>query len=235
MAEPLDRRRRRRHLGRAAPARHRRHRRPEDRRPLAAPQGARRRRAGSSPSPAASSRPTAGWPRTRSTRSSRRSGRGRRAAPSGCRSLGADGPAPDDEHLAGRYGSMAADVLRARPTIDPISTSRSSPGLPYRKAEAIYAVRDEMATTLDDVLVAPHPRPAARRATRPPRPPTTSRGSSRPSSAGTRRAISREVDAYRAALEHERTAAGLARAPGARPPSLGRLTPSSRPRNLRGD
>jgi glycerol-3-phosphate dehydrogenase len=26
------------------------------------------------------------------------------------------------------------------------------PGLPYRKAEALYAVRYEMATTLDDVL-----------------------------------------------------------------------------------
>jgi glycerol-3-phosphate dehydrogenase len=26
------------------------------------------------------------------------------------------------------------------------------PGLPYRKSEAIYAVRAEMATTLDDVL-----------------------------------------------------------------------------------
>ena len=61
--------RRRRHLGRAAPARHRRHRGPEDRRPLAPPQGARRRRAVSSRSPAASSPPTGRWPRTRRTRS----------------------------------------------------------------------------------------------------------------------------------------------------------------------
>jgi len=54
-------------------------------------------------------------------------------------------------HLASRYGTEAAKVLAlidarpelARPLID---------GLPYLCAEAIFAVRHEMALTLDDVL-----------------------------------------------------------------------------------
>jgi glycerol-3-phosphate dehydrogenase len=65
--------------------------------------------------------------------------------------LGAEGPAPDDEHLAERYGSLSADVL-ALGDADPTLTEPLVPGLPYRKAEAVYAVRAEMATTLDDVL-----------------------------------------------------------------------------------
>jgi glycerol-3-phosphate dehydrogenase len=54
-------------------------------------------------------------------------------------------------HLAGRYGSEARLVealfddatALARPLV---------PGLPYLAAEAVYAARHEMATTVDDVL-----------------------------------------------------------------------------------
>ncbi|MGZ4713990.1 MAG: FAD-dependent oxidoreductase [Acidimicrobiia bacterium] len=123
------------------------------------------------------------------------------------RLLGADGPAPDDEHLARRYGSMATDVLTLADGIagldEPLVT-----GLPYRRAEAIYAVREEMATTLDDVL--------SRR--------TRARLLARDATADAAEDVARlvapelgwdeariraEVEGYRAALEHERTSAGL--------------------------
>ena len=42
---------------------------------------------------------------------------------------------------------MAALVLADRRLAEPLV-----PGLPYTKAEAVYAARAEMATTLDDVL-----------------------------------------------------------------------------------
>src|SRR3954447_16075185 len=66
---------------------------------------------------------------------------GRRAS---CRTkklslLGQDGPAPDDEHLSRRYGTLAADVLRLDDDAPELATPLV-PGLPYRKAEAIYAV-----------------------------------------------------------------------------------------------
>ncbi|MEP6624214.1 MAG: glycerol-3-phosphate dehydrogenase/oxidase [Acidimicrobiia bacterium] len=120
--------------------------------------------------------------------------------------LGADGPAPDDEHLARRYGSMAADVLTLSET-DDLNTPLVE-GLPYRRAEAVYAVREEMATTLDDVL--------SRR--------TRARLLARDATAAAAEDVARliaselgwdedrirsEVDTFRAALEHERTAAGL--------------------------
>jgi glycerol-3-phosphate dehydrogenase len=55
------------------------------------------------------------------------------------------------EHLVGRHGDLVGDVLAlcrentrlAEPLV---------PGLPYLKAEAIYAARFEMARTLEDVL-----------------------------------------------------------------------------------
>ena len=82
------------------------------------------------------------------------------------------------------------------------------PGLPYRRSEAIYAVRNEMATTLDDVL--------SRR--------TRARLLARDATAAAAESVAQliapelgwdaartatEVAAYRAALELERTAAGL--------------------------
>ena len=134
---------------------------------------------------------------------------GRRA---GCRTkklvlLGQAGPVPDDEHLARRYGTLAADVLRLDDGAPDLATPLVA-GLPYRKAEAIYAVREEMAITLDDVL--------SRR--------TRARLLGRDATSAAAEAVARliapelgwddarirsEVDGFRAALEHERTAAGL--------------------------
>jgi glycerol-3-phosphate dehydrogenase len=55
-------------------------------------------------------------------------------------------------HLAGRFGTgiRAIDTLVAD---DPSLGEPLIPGLPYLRAEAVYAVRHEMATTLDDVLL----------------------------------------------------------------------------------
>jgi glycerol-3-phosphate dehydrogenase len=54
-------------------------------------------------------------------------------------------------HLANRYGAMAGEVAAlcsANSRLgDPLV-----PGLPYTKAEAVYAARTEMVVTLDDVL-----------------------------------------------------------------------------------
>jgi glycerol-3-phosphate dehydrogenase len=54
-------------------------------------------------------------------------------------------------HLADRYGSEAR-VLHALIAEDPTLGEPLVPGLPYVRAEAVYAVRHEMATTVDDVL-----------------------------------------------------------------------------------
>jgi glycerol-3-phosphate dehydrogenase len=57
----------------------------------------------------------------------------------------------EHEHLAGRYGTEAGallDLVRA----DPVLGEPLVPGLPYLKAEAVFAVRQEMARTLSDVL-----------------------------------------------------------------------------------
>ena len=134
---------------------------------------------------------------------------GRRAA---CRTknlrlMGAAGSEPDDEHLARRYGSEAAAILTLADS-DPDLAAPLVSGLPYRRAEAVYAVRHEMATTLDDVLT--------RR--------TRARLLNRAATAAAAESVARligvelgwdetritaEVDSYRAALEHERTSAGL--------------------------
>jgi glycerol-3-phosphate dehydrogenase len=55
------------------------------------------------------------------------------------------------EHLVGRYGGEARTVL-AMVHAQPEMGAPLVPTLPYLKAEALYAVRYEMATTLDDVL-----------------------------------------------------------------------------------
>jgi glycerol-3-phosphate dehydrogenase len=65
---------------------------------------------------------------------------------------GSDRPV-SDPHLLSRYGSMANEVLA-----DPMLAGGADPfellvpGLPYLAAEAVYAVRHEMARSLDDVL-----------------------------------------------------------------------------------
>jgi glycerol-3-phosphate dehydrogenase len=136
---------------------------------------------------------------------------GRRA---GCRTkkltlVGQDGPAPDDEHLARRYGTFAADVLRLDDDAPDLATPLVA-GLPYRKAEAIYAVREEMATTLDDVLSRrTRARLLARDATG-----AAAEDVARliaPELGWDEARIRREVDDFRAAVEHERTSAGLPR------------------------
>ncbi len=72
------------------------------------------------------------------------------------RLLGADGyEEPDGSdaraHLARRYGTLASGV-EALIASDPDLGQPLVPGLPYVAAEAVYAVRDEMARTLDDIL-----------------------------------------------------------------------------------
>jgi glycerol-3-phosphate dehydrogenase len=119
----------------------------------------------------------------------------------------ARGSAPKDEHLAGRYGSLSRDILdleRDHPELK----AALVPGLPYHRSEAIYAVRNEMATTLDDVL--------SRR--------TRARLLGRDATSGAAESVAQliapelgwdgsriasEVASYRAALELERTTAGL--------------------------
>ncbi len=56
-----------------------------------------------------------------------------------------------DAHLGGRYGGEAA-VVEAMIAADPTMAEPLVPGLPYRRAEALYAARYEMAATVDDVL-----------------------------------------------------------------------------------
>jgi glycerol-3-phosphate dehydrogenase len=84
-------------------------------------------------------------------------GAGRRAGRSRTRRLalrGAEGwedARTADAHLAERYGGEAG-VLAAMVAADPSLGEPLVPGLPYRRVEAVYAARYEMATTLDDVL-----------------------------------------------------------------------------------
>lgn len=56
-----------------------------------------------------------------------------------------------NDHMAGRYGSLGTDV-QSLARADATLSAPLVPGLPYTKAEAVYAVRDEMARNLDDVL-----------------------------------------------------------------------------------
>ena len=78
----------------------------------------------------------------------------RRHRTSRLRLRGAEGweeAADADLHLAERYGGESG-VLDAMIAADPSLGEALVPGLPYRGAEAVYAARYEMATTLDDVL-----------------------------------------------------------------------------------
>lgn len=72
------------------------------------------------------------------------------------RLLGAEGyEAPGGDalavHLSSRYGTEAEDVVALADT-RPDLWEPLVPGLPYLRAEAVYAVRHEMARSLDDVL-----------------------------------------------------------------------------------
>jgi glycerol-3-phosphate dehydrogenase len=81
----------------------------------------------------------------------------RRSKTARLRLVGAEGHrpvAPDhpDAHLAGRYGAEL-DEVRAIVAFDPTLAEPLVPGHPHLRAEAVFAVRHEMATTLDDILV----------------------------------------------------------------------------------
>jgi glycerol-3-phosphate dehydrogenase len=73
----------------------------------------------------------------------------------GLRRPGAAGRLGVDEetltHLAGRYGTEGRTVI-ALIEADPELARPLVPGLPYLRAEAVYAARYEMAWTLEDVL-----------------------------------------------------------------------------------
>jgi glycerol-3-phosphate dehydrogenase len=69
----------------------------------------------------------------------------------GYRSPGADA-SPLDRHLGARYGTEAP-LVQALLREDPSLAAPLVPGLPYVRAEAVHAVRHEMALTLDDVLL----------------------------------------------------------------------------------
>ena len=83
--------------------------------------------------------------------------RARRSATRRLKLLGADAPRSTaepgtfDAHLTRRYGSMA-DEIRALIAFRPDLGEPLVIGQPYVRAEAVHAVRHEMATTLDDVL-----------------------------------------------------------------------------------
>jgi glycerol-3-phosphate dehydrogenase len=64
---------------------------------------------------------------------------------------GVDADTAAHDHLVGRYGSDAPAV-RSLVDQDPDLAAPLVPGLPYLRAEAVYAARFEMARTLDDVL-----------------------------------------------------------------------------------
>ena len=120
-------------------------------------------------------------------------------------------PAGDEpslhEHLAYRYGTEAEHVLqlvRGEPGL----RSLLVPGLPYLQAEAVYAVRHEMARTLDDVLTR---RTRARLLAR-----DATRGAAEdvarliaPELGWDDATVAREVDAFRAACDRERASAEL--------------------------
>jgi len=111
------------------------------------------------------------------------------------------------EHLVGRYGGEAPQVL-ALVTKDPSLAAPLVPGLAYLRAEAVFAVREEMACSLADVL--------ARRT----RAQLRARDATADAAADVARLIGPllgwdddetqgQVGAYRAELTREREAAGL--------------------------
>jgi glycerol-3-phosphate dehydrogenase len=68
---------------------------------------------------------------------------------SGFRPVGREHP---DAHLVARYGSEAPEV-KALIALDAGLSAPLVPGLRYTRAEAVFAARHEMATTIDDVLM----------------------------------------------------------------------------------
>jgi glycerol-3-phosphate dehydrogenase len=111
------------------------------------------------------------------------------------------------EHLAGRYGTEAEAVLQLLRQ-DPGLREPLVPGLPYVRAEAVYAARHEMARTLDDVLSRrTRARLLARDASRAAAPDVARLVA--PELGWDEAQVTSEVEAYRALCEHERAAAQL--------------------------
>ena len=84
-------------------------------------------------------------------RRARRSATRRLRLVGGDRSSTSGEPGTLEHHLAHRYGTMA-DEIRALIAFRPDLGEPLVAGQPYLRAEAVYAVRHEMASTLDDVL-----------------------------------------------------------------------------------
>jgi len=76
----------------------------------------------------------------------------RRLSLFGATRRGAVEPGTASAHLLRRFGRQA-DEVKALVAFDPALGEPLVPGQPYLGAEAVYAARHEMATTLDDVLV----------------------------------------------------------------------------------
>ena len=117
-------------------------------------------------------------------------------------------PGTVEAHLHGRFGSFWAAV-QALVDADPTLGEPLVDGLPYLRAEAIHAVRHEMALTLDDVLSRRTRARVLEPRRAPPQLPTAWRTSSPPSSAGTTTRSSDRSQAFRASVAAEH-AAGLA-------------------------
>ncbi len=81
------------------------------------------------------------------------SGRNTRSSTKHLKLLGADGwdRAGLSEHLRSRYGALGTEV-EAIAAGDPSLRDPLVPGTPYSRAEAVYAAREEMAMSVDDVL-----------------------------------------------------------------------------------
>jgi glycerol-3-phosphate dehydrogenase len=134
-------------------------------------------------------------------------GRGGKSTTKRLRLLGAYDSPPQDQHLADRYGILARELVELEKA-DPSLREPLVAGLPYRRSEAIYAVRHEMATTLDDVLSRrTRARLLAREATAAAAEPVAQLIA--PELGWDAARIAAEVSTFRAALAHERTAAGL--------------------------
>ncbi|HEX4905477.1 MAG TPA: glycerol-3-phosphate dehydrogenase/oxidase [Acidimicrobiales bacterium] len=110
-------------------------------------------------------------------------------------------------HLANRHGGETR-VLAAMIVADPTLGEPVVHGLPHVKAEAVHAVRHELARTLDDVLTRRIPaRWLARDAAA-----AAAEDVARliaPELGWSDADVAREVAAFRAAVDHEREAAGL--------------------------
>jgi glycerol-3-phosphate dehydrogenase len=89
--------------------------------------------------------------RLRATRSARRSPT-RRLPLAGATKRTASAPGTLEAHLLARHGRVA-DEIRALIAFDPALGEPLVEGQPYVRAEAVHAARNEMVTTLDDVLV----------------------------------------------------------------------------------